>query len=309
MLHRLQYHQCLGQRLGKSVNRMSVPIQGYTDDGSRFAFVTWNITLNDNIAVVHCMSNDSRVVPTNSTLNHTNITLAQNGFFSIGTNLVDYIVTDMYANIGKCLLTIIVTDNESPTIICPRNFSNYYDHIFGFHRLVADHGRPYATVTWSPPEVYDNSQDSVTWESFPYKSGDTFPLREFPPYNLKFTASDQFGNNRSCYIYFIVIDIEPPIITCPTNITNYYDTYYGIIRAVIDPGSSTSTVTWDYPSLSDNSGSKVNVTTSHQSGERFPPKFYPPYEVEYIAEDESGNRNSCKFYFLVTGKFPSGLIN
>ncbi|XP_033127158.1 hyalin-like [Anneissia japonica] len=280
------------------------PIQVYTDDGSRFAFVTWNITLNDNIAIVHCMSNDSRVAPANITLNHKNITLEQNGSLSIGTNLVEYVVTDMSGNIGTCLLTVTVIDNERPSIICPRNFSNYYDHIFDFHRLVSDHGRPYATVTWSPPEVYDNSQESVTWESFPYTSGDMFPLREFPPYNVKFTASDQFGNNRSCYVYFTVIDIEPPIITCPTNITNYQDTYYGIIRTAIDPGSSTSTVTWDYPTVSDNSEGQVNVTSSYQSGESFPAKFYPPYEVEYIAEDEWGNRNSCKFYFLVTDNNP-----
>ncbi|XP_033126040.1 hyalin-like [Anneissia japonica] len=275
-------------------------LQVYTDDGSRFAFLSWNITLNDNFAVVHYMSNDSRVVPDYLTLNHTSITLAQNGSFSIGTNLVEYVATDMSGNIGKCLLTITVTDNERPSITCPSSISNYYDHIFAFHRLVADYGRPYATVTWSPPEYYDNSQESVKWESFPYTSGDTFRLQQFPPYNVKFTASDMFGNNRSCDIYFTVIDIEAPNITCPTNITNYYDTYYGIIRAALDPGSSTSTVTWDAPTVSDNSGRHVNVTSSYQSGDSFPPRFYPPYEVEYIAEDESGNKNSCKFYFLVT---------
>ncbi|XP_033121459.1 hyalin-like isoform X2 [Anneissia japonica] len=268
---------------------------------SKSNFLTWNITLSDNVGVVHWMANDSRVVPSNSTLNNTYITLQQNGTFSVGTSFIEYVVRDMSGNVEECLLAITVEDLERPSIICPSNFSNYYDYVFGFHRLVADYGQSYATVTWPSPEVNDNSQEPITWESFPYKSGDKFPLRRFPPYTVQFTATDLTGNNRSCYVYFTIIDVEPPIITCPTNITNYHDTYFGIVRAATDPGSSTSSVTWDYPTVSDNSQGVVNVKSSYQSGNSFAPKLYPPYEVEFTAEDESGNKNSCKLYFLVTG--------
>ncbi|XP_033121462.1 hyalin-like [Anneissia japonica] len=273
---------------------------------SKSPFLIWNITLSDNTGVLHWMANDSRVVPSNSTLNHTDITLAQNGTFSAGTSFIEYVVRDMSGNIGECLLAITVEDLEKPSIICPSNFSNYYDYVFGFHRLVADYNRSYATVTWPSPEVNDNSQEPVTWESFPYKSGDKFPIRQFPPYTVQFTATDQSGNNISCYVYFTIVDIEPPIITCPTNITNYHDTYFGIVRAAIDSGSKTSTVTWDYPTMSDNSEGHVKMTSTYQSGESFAPRLYPPYEVEFTAEDESGNKNTCKLYFLVTSKFTDG---
>ncbi|XP_071957941.1 uncharacterized protein [Antedon mediterranea] len=278
-------------------------LERYTDDGSRFALFFWNITLNDNFAVSYCMSNDSRVEPTKTTLNGENITLAQHGFFPIGVTEVEYTVTDTSGNNGTCLLTITVIDNERPSIICPSNFSNYYDYIFGFHRLVTDYGHPYATVTWYPPDVDDNSQDLVTWESFPYTSGDKIPMRQFPPYTVQMTATDLFGNNKSCYIYFTVIDIEPPIIECPTNITNYYDTYFGIVRAATDSDANmSSVVTWEDPTVFDNSGGRLIMKSSHKSGDVFVPKFYPPYEVEFTAEDASGNVNSCKLYFLVTGK-------
>ncbi|XP_033121132.1 hyalin-like isoform X2 [Anneissia japonica] len=268
---------------------------------SRSAFVSWEITLSDNVAVVHFFSNDSRVTPTNSLQNQNDITVAQSGTFPIGTSFIEYLVTDLSWNAGKCSMKITVLDTERPSIMCPSNFSNHHDYIFGIHRLVTDYGQSYATVTWCPPEIKNNNDGPVTWDSYPYTSGDKFPLRLFPPYVVKFTASDLFGNSKSCYVYFSIIDIEPPTITCPTNITNYYDTYFGINRAALDPGSSTSTVMWDDPTVFDNSGRVVIVTSTHQSGESFAPRFYPPYEVEYTAEDESGNKNFCKFYFLVSG--------
>ncbi|XP_033121448.1 hyalin-like [Anneissia japonica] len=271
---------------------------------SESVFLSWNITISDNVGVFHWMANDSRVVPSHSTPSDTKITFQQNGTFVIGTSFVEYLVTDISGNTRKCLIVITVEDLKRPSIICPSNFSNYYDYVFGFHRLVADYGRSYATVTWPSPEVNDDSQDPVTWESFPYKSGDKFPIRQFPPYTVQFTATDKSGNNISCYVYFTIVDIEPPIINCPKNITNYHDTFFGIVRAAIDPFSNTSTVTWDHPTVSDNSVRHVKVTSSYQSGESFPPRFYPPYEVEFTAEDESGNKNTCKLYFLVTDKNP-----
>ncbi|XP_033107302.1 hyalin-like [Anneissia japonica] len=272
------------------VNLESPLVECPTHIETRSALVTWDITISDNVAVVHCLSNDSRVTPTNSLLNDRSITLAQSGTFPVGTKFIEYMATDLAWNVGKCLIKITVAE------------LNYHDYIYGFHRLVTDYGQPFATVIWSPPEVEDNIEGPVTWESYPYTSGDTFPLRLFPPYTVKFSASDLFGNSRSCYVYFTIIDVEAPTITCPTNITNYYDTYFGINRAALDPGSSTSTVTWDYPTVFDNSRRPVIVTSTHLSGETFPPRFYPPYEVEYTAKNESGNKNSCKFHFLVSGK-------
>ncbi|XP_033121137.1 hyalin-like [Anneissia japonica] len=274
---------------------------------TRSALVSWDITISDNIAVVHYFTNDSRVTSTNSLLNDKSITLAQSGNFPVGTTFIEYMATDLAWNVGKCFTKVTVQDTKRPTITCPRTFSNYYDYIYGFHRLVTDYGKSYATVIWSPPKVEDNSEGPVTWESYPYTSGDKFLLRAFPPYTVKFTASDLIGNSKSCYVYFTVIDIEPPTITCPTNITNYYDTLFGINRAALDPGSSTSTVTWDGPTVSDNSGRVVSVTSTHQSGDTFAPRFYPPYEVEYTAEDESGNTNFCKIHFLVAVKSASNL--
>ncbi|XP_071957227.1 hyalin-like [Antedon mediterranea] len=277
-------------------------LESYTDVGSRFALLIWNITLDDNFAVTYCIANDSRVEPTNITFNDESITLTQYGLFPIGINEVEYIVMDISGNIDTCVFSITVIDNESPPFVCPSNFSNYHDYIFGFHRLVTDYGRPYATFIWYPPDVDDNSEGLVTWESYPYHSGDKIPIREFPPYTVQMTATDLFGNNRSSYVYFTVIDIERPNITCPSNITNYYDTYFGIVRAVTDPGSNTSSVTWEDPTVDDNSGGRLIVKSSYKSGDTFAPKFYPPYEVEFTAEDKAGNMNSCKLYFLITGK-------
>ena len=65
-------------------------------------------------------------------------------------------------------------------------------------------------------------------------------------------------------------------------------------------GNTSVSVYWDEPIISDNSGGVVHVTSFHKSGELFE---FGNTEVDYIASDESGNINGCKFTVAIEGDY------
>ena len=87
-----------------------------------------------------------------------------------------------------------------------------------------------------------------------------------------------------CLLY--IVDREPPIITnCPRNIVEE-----------INVGTGGTTINWQDPTVSDNSGSVSLLSQSHTSGTFFLPGTS---RVAYVYEDSSRNRAVCSFTITI----------
>ena len=84
-------------------------------------------------------------------------------------------------------------------------------------------------------------------------------------------------------------DNEDPIwANCPENITQ-----------AADPGTNSAQVSWDAPTVSDNSGEATITDMPAETEQHFSGGTWP---VIYRAVDTSNNEALCVFYVTVTGK-------
>jgi surface protein len=188
--------------------------------------------------------------------------------FPLGTTTVFYTAQDNSGNAVTCSFDITVSDDENPVFSnCPSNF------------IVSNNlGSCNATVFWTAPTASDNCTTSV---SSTHNPGDSFPIGIT---TVTYAALDASGNTNTCSFNVEVIDSEMPVISsCPFNITTQ-----------TDPGSCSTTVSWNIPLESDNCG--VTMTSTHNPGDIFTSGITT---VVYTAVDSSGNSTTCSFDVIV----------
>jgi gliding motility-associated-like protein len=194
--------------------------------------------------------------------------------FPIGESTVTFTATDASGNSTECSFTIIVTDEEPPTITCPANID-----------MDVDAGICGAVVSFETPTATDNSglEVTVTQTAGPV-SGEVFPVGTT---KVTFTATDADGNSASCSFDVTVNDTEDPIFGSVTDIE--VDTDQGICGAV---------VTFSDPTATDNcEGTVVTLNEgSMASGSEFP---VGTTTVTYTATDAAGNTTSISFDVIV----------
>ena len=64
-----------------------------------------------------------------------------------------------------------------------------------------------------------------------------------------------------------------------------------------DPGLSTAEASWEQPTVTDNSGEDVTVTSDYNTGDQFP---VGTTTVTYTATDKYGNQATLQFDVIVT---------
>lgn len=184
--------------------------------------------------------------------------------FPIGTTAVTYTATDSFGNRSSCSFNVVVEDKTAPSI------QNCLSDVVVTADVDCD-----ATVQWEPPTATDNC-GSVTMTST-HMPGDVFPLGNTL---IKYTATDDAGNAAFCQFNIIVRNETPPQLTnCPEDISVLGDEYG---EAVVE---------WIAPSASSNCG-YVTLTSSHNSADVF---GIGVTEVQYKAEDDTGNSSFCRF--------------
>ena len=88
------------------------------------------------------------------------------------------------------------------------------------------------------------------------------------------------------------VDVTPPIITgCPVDSI--------VLKA--SPGMTYALIEWDLPQAFD-ATSALLVSVSGARSPTFVKVNSPPFEVEYVFEDSSGNQATCKFTISAVGK-------
>src|SRR6185369_15310918 len=153
--------------------------------GACVSNVTFNVTATDNCAVTNRVS------------------VAVSGFaFPVGITIVTNSARDSSGNSSTCTFTVTVNDTQPPLITCPASIT-----------LTTAPGVCISNVIFN---ITGTDNCAVTSLVSVPPSGFSFPLGTTTVTNR---ATDPSGNSSQCTFTVTVNDLEPPVITCPANIT------------------------------------------------------------------------------------------
>ncbi len=192
--------------------------------------------------------------------------------FNLGSTTVKLTARDAVGNTDSCSFTVTVRDSVPPVFShCPKDTviavaEDKCTHAFSW---VA----PTAADVCSPPVILTKTHDP----------GFAFPVGMT---TVKYIATDGAGNKDSCSFKVTIVDpFRPKLAPCPADIN--VNTATAACGAV---------VTWTNPTATDNCSSGLKVTSTPASGTNF---ALGPTTIKVVAEDASGNRDSCTFKVIV----------
>jgi hypothetical protein len=231
-----------------------------TDPNSATAVVTFLPTATDNCPGVTF-----------------NCSPASGSTFALGTTPVTCTATDAHSNTSSCSFTVTVVDTQPPTINCPANQTG-----------TNTPNQCGAAVTYPAPTITDNTPGS-TFACSP-ASGSFFPVGTTM---VTCTATDSGGNHSNCSFTVTVNDTQPPMISCPANVS-VNGNIFGSCSANVNPGVATAT---------DN----CTVTVTGVRSDGLP--LTAPYPqgtttITWTAKDASNNTASCQQTVTVTNPAP-----
>jgi len=198
--------------------------------------------------------------------------------FPIGSTEVDVQVTDLHGNTSECTFTVIVEDNELPTIICPIPFNPY----------PVDAGECDATLSFEAT-VTDNcgvesTQFSINGDpiAFPYD----FPVGVTVVSTI---VTDIHSNATECSFDVMVADVEIPMITCNMDISQ-----------TAEVGACSASLIVSSPAVSDNCG--VLSVLNNYNGTADASGIYPvgSTSVVWTVTDLYNNTNTCVQTITIT---------
>ncbi|MCO5261327.1 MAG: choice-of-anchor L domain-containing protein [Lentimicrobium sp.] len=209
-----------------------------------------------------------------SVVNSFNGTADASGIYPTGTTTINWTVVDIHGNQSECVMTVTVTDNELPVIVCPEDIT-----------VNTDPGVCEANVTVPQPVVTDNCGIELVANSFNgtdnasgiYPTGTT---------TVVWTVTDIHGLTSTCEMTITVTDNELPVIECPEDIT------------VVAGAGCTALVEIPEPVVSDNCGIESVVSSTGTTGSIELPAGI--HEITWTATDIHGNQASCSMLVTIT---------
>ncbi len=198
--------------------------------------------------------------------------------FSVGSTTVYVVVTDVHGNAKTCFFTVVVEDNESPSVECPKPLYPY----------PVDEDGCTAHLNFAA-----FSSDNCGVEATSYFIGDTpisFPY-DFPVGStvVYVVVADIHDNTTTCYFTVEVEDNIDPVITCPVPLS-MYTTPPGACHVAL---SFAATAT-------DNCGVAGTVYSVGENTITFPYEFpVGSTTVNVVVTDIHGNSAACSFAVVV----------
>jgi hypothetical protein len=186
-------------------------------------------------------------------------------FTGVGTYIITWTATDAWGNKSSCDQKIKVIDVTPPTITCPKD--------------VVIPGDVNCEVVYAgpPASAVDNCDSRPKITSVPPLPA-TF--KGVGSHAIVYTATDASGNSSTCTQTVAIIDVTPPVITCPPD-------------TAIAPEGSECHVTYDGPPAraADNCDGNPTVT----SVPPLPAAFdkIGDHTITFTAKDFSGNASVC----------------
>jgi len=281
-----------GPLSGSAFPAGTTPVEFTAEDAAgNIASCGFNVIVEDNEApLITCPADISTNIPAgicSEQINYPDPTISDNcpgSTFSVisgpnsgdilnaGNYTVELEALDASGNTASCTFNISISETSLPVFDCPADLI-----------VPTDPGACDAEVTFPNPSAVDSCSSVTVVQTSGLSSGSTFPIGSSP---VEFTAEDEFGNTAVCTFNIIVEDQELPLVSCPADI---------IVPA--DPGLCEAIVNFSDATASDNCpGVTVMQTGGPSSGSNFP---VGTTQVEFTAEDGSGNTATCTFNITV----------
>ncbi|XP_072024953.1 hyalin-like [Amphiura filiformis] len=184
--------------------------------------------------------------------------------FEQGSTTVTCTATDDAGNTNTCMFNVTV-DKTAPMISCPASMT------------VTD-----SQVMFSGPNVTDNIDAAPAVTCSP-SSGNNFTVGQST--TVICTATDDASNSATC-MFTVTVDRGDPSINCPTNVV-----------------VSTTQVSWNDPTASDDIDTSIRIVCSPSSGSTFTANQMTP--ITCTATDDAGNTDQCAFNVTVDQNDPT----
>ncbi len=207
--------------------------------------------------------------------NDFNNTTDASGTYPLGVTTVIWTASDASGNTATCSMTITVNDAQTPTITCPADIT-----VDGNSNCQGEVTVPAPVVVGSCTGfTLTNDFNNTDNASGTYAVGTT---------NIVWIVTDAAGNTDSCNMNVIVLDVEDPTITCPTNIT-----------ATADAGGN-ATVSVPTPTVNDNCALGSVINNYNNTGNASDTYPLGDTDVTWTVTDVNGNTATCQMTITVT---------
>jgi adhesin HecA-like repeat protein len=216
---------------------------------------------------------------------------------------VTFTALDQCSNDSIEMSAIVIIDTIPPTITCPPAADNIPadDNLCEVTELVLD----------APTATDDCDTDvDISWKKTGATTGTGSDDVAPGPFNvgetlITYYATDDCGNIDSCTQIVTIVDIQPPQISCPPNVT----------ATAEPPGCELEVFTIEDPVVTENCGEysltwkKEGATEAADSGNVNNTLFYAGITtVTYYVIDEAGNSDSCSFFVTINDTVPPTII-
>ncbi|MGB0136612.1 MAG: HYR domain-containing protein [Flavobacteriales bacterium] len=205
-----------------------------------------------------------------SVVNDYNGTADASDVYPVGTTMITWTVTDLAGNTATCEQTVVITDDEAPSITCPADISQ-----------TAETGVCQAAVLVTLPGVNDNCAVATVTNDYTGTSdaSDVYPVGTT---TISWTVTDIHGNSTTCAMEVTVNDDEAPQVVCPDAVT-----------LGSDLGTCEAAITLDAPFHMDNCG--VDTVINDYNGTSDASDTYPvgTTVVTWTVTDIHGNVTTC----------------
>jgi hypothetical protein len=254
----------------------AVPLN--TDDDACTANLEFDLsTSTDNCAVT---TYGALILNPNGTFTSFN-TVTFDYDFTVGVSVVTITVGDAAGNTTSCSLTVVVSDDEDPEIICPVGSPFARNNTTGECGYVTQ-GDEFDATAEDNCDVVSLTHNYGAWGNPNSLAGATFPVGET---TVIWTAVDAAGNTTQCPIVIEVTDTQAPVfVNCPN--TTF---------TISTDGNCSNEVIWAIPIATDNCGTVTVVETS-SGGPYYSQSLAPgTYNIQYTATDGNMNTATCNF--------------
>eukprot|EP00730_Choanoeca_flexa_P003407 TRINITY_DN11401_c0_g1_i1.p1 TRINITY_DN11401_c0_g1~~TRINITY_DN11401_c0_g1_i1.p1 ORF type:complete len:1546 (+),score=255.10 TRINITY_DN11401_c0_g1_i1:254-4639(+) len=230
-------------------------VYGTTDPGSSKGTVNFTVSAMDAV--------DGNISPACFLVNQDS--------YRVGTTEGHCRARDKAGNEGRCDVTVVIVDDEIPSIECPQSFNT-----------TVVHGRSFGFPTWRLTFDDNNGRAKVSRDCQP-SSGSPIYIGEN---TVECSARDDAWNQAFCTFNITVIDNDPPILSCPQSISRQ-----------IQIGKSTHPLQFMYRvDAYDNSDYVPNVTCNIRDGVSLPAG---EYNISCNTSDAAMNTAACWFIYEV----------